>query len=211
MKKPQPSDAYQRFVKSIDNLSLDDWREGEGYDLDALEEIRPKERPLAIQLLSERLDNHGDWRDVEALAAIDLPEAREQLRKATKHANYQVNLRAAEELDGLGEDINMEELIIAALRGSEIYTGLTQALELAEEHPSERIKDTLLDIAVNGSDEGSRVNCAGLALYLGGKASEAFDWDYRPLFLKFGEEDRAIRLEGYREMCGLLGIAPALS
>lgn len=211
MPKSQPSDAYQRFVSSIDNLSVEDWREGEGYDLDALVEIRKKERPLAIRLLSERLDNHGDWRDVEALAAIDLPEAREQLRKATQHTNYQVKLRAAEELEGLGEDANMEDQIIAALRGSEIYSGLTQALELAEEHPTERIKDTLLDVALNGSDEGSRVNCAGLALYLGGKASEAFDWDYRPLFLKFGEEDRSTRLEAYREMCGLLGIAPALS
>ena len=211
MRKSQPSDAYQRFVKSIDNLTLDDWREGEGYDLDALAEIRPNERPLAIQLLAERLNDQGDWRDVEALAAIDLREAREQLRNATQHANYQVNLRAAEELDALGEDVNMEDQIIAALRGSEIYTGLSQALELAEEHPTERIKDTLLDVALNGSDEGSRVNCAGLALYLGGKSSEAFDWDYRPLFLKFGEEDRAKRLEGYREMCGLLGIAPTLA
>jgi len=49
-----------------------------------------------------------------------------------------------------------------------------------------------------------------LALYLGGKSSEAFDWDYRPLFLKFGEEDRTVRVEAYKELCRLLGIAPKL-
>ena len=50
------TDAYERFVRSIHNLSLEDWREGEGYRPDALAEIRKKERPLAIQLLSDHLE-----------------------------------------------------------------------------------------------------------------------------------------------------------
>jgi hypothetical protein len=156
-------------------------------------------------VLAEHLSYHGDWRDVEALAAIDIPEAREELRKATQHANYQVKLRAAEKLEEAGEDAGLEDQIIGALRGSAIYYGLTQALMLAEERPTERIKATLLEVARNGENREARVHCSALALYLGGKAKEAFDWKHRPLFLKFGEEDPGVREEAYRELCARLG------
>jgi len=189
-------------------LSMDDWRDGIGYDVAALAEITPVERLESVEVLAEHLRDHGDWRDVEALAAIDIPEAREEMRRATQHDNHQVRLRAAERLEETGEDAGLEDQIIGALRGSAIFYGLTQALMLAEEHPTEGIKATLLDVARNGENREARVHCSALALYLGGKASEAFDWAHRPLFLKFGEEDPAVREEAYRELCARLGHTP---
>ena len=189
-------------------LGYEEWKEGIGYDVEALAEITPEERSAAVEVLAEHLRDHGDWRDVEALAAIDIPEAREEMRRALQHDNHQVKLRAAERLEEAGEDAGLEDQIIAALRGSTTYYGLTQALMLAEERPTERIKATLLEVARNGEDRGARVHCSALALYLGGKAKEAFDWAHRPLFLKFGEEDPAVREEAYRELCARLGHTP---
>ena len=207
MRKPPPSAAYLRFLGSM-KLSMDDWRDGIGYDVAALGEIAPEERLAAVEVLAEHLRDYGDWRDVEALAAIDIPEARDEMRRATQHDNHQVRLRAAERLEEAGEDAGLEDQIIDALRGSAIFYGLTQALELAEEHPTERIKATLLDVARNGENREARVHCSALALYLGGKAKEAFDWAHRPLFLKFGEEDPGLREEAYRELCARLGHTP---
>jgi len=141
-------------------LSMDDWRDGIGYDVAALAEITPEERSAAVEVLAEHLRDYGDWRDVEALAAIDIPEAREEMRRATQHSNHQVRLRAAEKLEESGEDAGLEDQIIEALRGSAIFYGLTQALELAEEHPTDRIKATLLEVARNGENREARVHCS---------------------------------------------------
>jgi hypothetical protein len=208
MPNPERSAAYQRFLKSL-NIGLEEWREGIGYDLEALAEITPEERTAAVDLLRERLATRGDWRDVEALAAIGTPEAREVIRAARNHPNHQVQLRAAECLEAAGEDGQIEDHIIAALRGSELYYGLSQAIDLAEEHPTPRVQQTLRHVALNGRTPEARVNCAGLALYLGGQADEAFDWNHRPFFLRFGDEDRAVRLEAYRELCKRIGVQPA--
>ena len=99
--------------------------------------------------------------------------------------------------------------IIKALRETSLYGGFSQALDTAEEHPTPRIQETLLDLALNG-DEEHRIHCAALALYLGGKAEEAFDWNHRPFFLRFGDSDRNVQIEAYKELCARLGVAPKL-
>ncbi|SRR5258708_26159100 len=207
MPNPAPSPAYQRFLNSL-NIGLEEWREGIGYDTKALAEITPEERTAAVDLLRQRLRDRGDWRDVEALAAIGTPEAREAILVAQHHSDFKVRLRAAELLQEAGEDTRIEEQIISALRGADLQSGLSQAIDLAEQHPTSRVQQTLRHVALNGRTPEARVNCAGMALYLGGQADEAFDWNHRPFFLRFGEEDRAVRLEAYRELCQLIGVPP---
>jgi hypothetical protein len=103
--------------------------------------------------------------------------------------------------------VDLESVIIEALRGTDLSNGLSQAIDAAEEHPSPRIQETLLDLALNGNED-QRIQCAALALYLGGKADEAFDWNHRPFFLRFGEEDRKTQIEAYQELCQRLGVTP---
>jgi hypothetical protein len=62
------------------------------------------------------------------------------------------------------------------------------ALDLAESHPTPRVKRALLDCA-RLADPTTRVNAAAMLMYLCGKAEEAFDWNQRPFFLRFGTED----------------------
>jgi hypothetical protein len=207
MKKTlSPSPAYDKFIGSM-QLSYDDWHDGNSYDLDALEEIPESQRDAAVKVLADHLEKHPDWRDVEALAVLDTPEARKAIRKAVKDADLETRMHAAEQLIELGEKSDLEGTIIDALRNTGLGSGLSQAIDMAEEHPSPRIQETLLDLALNGTEE-QRIHCAALALYLGGKADEAFDWNHRPFFLSFGDEDRNKQIEAYKELCRRLGVKP---
>src|SRR6185503_4807588 len=128
-------------------------------------------------------------------------------RRASRNASPETRLYAAEQLLKLDEPANLESAIIEALRKTSLFGGLSEALDMAEEHPSARIQETLLDLALNGTEE-QRIHCAALALYLGGKADEAFDWNHRPFFLRFGDNDRNIQIEAYKELCSRLGVTP---
>ena len=201
-----PGPAYQKFLSSME-ISYSDWRDGDGYDLEALRNITKAERIAAVEMLSERLAATPNWRDIEALGLIDTPAARAAIRKAMEKADSETRLRAAEQLTDLGEPVDLDDVIIEVLRTSDLSNGLSQAIDLAKEHPSPRIQEALLDLALEGNYE-QRIHCAALALYLGGKADEAFDWNHRPFFLRFGEEDRHTQIEAYKELCARLGVTP---
>jgi HEAT repeat protein len=188
-------------------ISYVQWHDGEGYDLEALGNSTKAEQTAAVVLLGERLSSTPNWRDIEALGVINTPLARARIRLALMQADFETRLRAAKELDDLGETVDLESVIIEALRGTDLSNGLSQAIDAAEEHPSPRIQETLLDLALNGNED-QRIQCAALALYLGGKADEAFDWNHRPFFLRFGEEDRKTQIEAYQELCQRLGVTP---
>ena len=209
MKTVNSSPAYQEFLASM-QITVEEWREGIGYNLEALERVTDAERDSIVQMLAHRLETNPDWREIEALGAIGTPAAKKAIQAAAKNGDAETRMRAAAQLHEMGEPADLEKSIIDALRNTAIYGGLTQALDLAEEHPSPRIQETLLDLALNGAEE-QRIHCAALALYLGGKADEAFDWNHRPFFLRFGEEDRTVQIEAYKELCRRLGVKPKVN
>lgn len=200
----EKSEAYKTFLASM-NIGVDEWRDGIGFNLEALQNVTESERDELVETLSGRLISNPDWREVEALAAIGTPPAKSAIRNVLEHADAATQLYAAEKLAELGEAANLEEAIIKALRTTTAMEGLAKVLDMAEQYPSPRIQETLLGMALNG-DHYQRVYCAAPALYLGGKAKEAFDWDHRAFFLKFGEDDRAVQLEAYNELCRRLGV-----
>ena len=188
-------------------ITADQWRDGIGFDLDSLAALSASEKDSVTQLLASRLAEHGDWREMEALAAIGTPAAKDALRQALNSSKLETRLQAAKRLSEIGEPVDLEGIIIAALRGTGLSSGLSRALDIAEQHPSPRLQQALLDLALNGTEE-QRIHCAALALYHGGKADEAFDWNHRPFFLRFGDDDRRIQIEAYKELCSRLGISP---
>jgi hypothetical protein len=53
------------------------------------------------------------------------------------------------------------------------------------------------------------VHAAARLAFLYGKATSDFDWDLRPLFLRFGTPDKAERAAATAELGRLCGVDPA--
>jgi HEAT repeat protein len=75
----------------------------------------------------------ADWRDVEALVALDSPRARVLLRKALKSRNHEIATAVISYAPGLLTDEERTTALVAALESSRIYEGLTQTLLEVEE------------------------------------------------------------------------------
>jgi hypothetical protein len=204
-KNPSFTEAYEAFVASM-NIGMDEWRDGIGFDINSLQKVLDSERDALVRILAERLETNPDWREIEALGVIGTPAAKEAIRRAVEHGNRETRLYAVEQLAKMDEPENLERVIIETLRMTTLGSGLSKAIDMAEKHPGPRIQDALLDLALNGNED-QRIHCAALALYLGGKAKEAFDWNHRPFFLKFGDDDRKVQIEAYTELCERLGVA----
>jgi hypothetical protein len=201
---PEPrSAALQRFLDSM-ILDIDKWRDGEPYDLDALRAITPDEHWQVLSILEERLaDSRADWRDVDAVAALATPDADVVLERCASHADPAVRLRAAPHLASRGHRHVIQKQLLGILLDPHTTAPIDATMRLAEQHPTAYVKDALLDCAIRGAPH-LRVHAAALALYLAGGAKEPFDWDHRPLFLQFGEEEEATRAAAMSELRALM-------
>jgi len=164
-------------------IGYEQWHDGEGYDLEALAALKDEERTAAETVLLTHLATKADWRDVEALAALGTSGAMAAVKAASKHGNPEVRNRALEIMAAGGPEKAGPELENDIVRA--VASG---ALDLAESHPTPRVKRALLDCA-RLADPTTRVNAAAMLMYLCGKAEEAFDWNQRPFFLRFQTED----------------------
>jgi hypothetical protein len=197
-----PQGAVARFRESME-MNYDRWHDGTGYDLDILKTCTRAER-LEIEGLIAG-SPVTDWRDVEALAALDTRRAHDRLREALHSDDHRLAMAVLQEAPKLFTDGERTAALVAALEVAEIYTGLTQALEiLIEYHPPEVI--AALFRGLREREGGCAVHFAARLMYLHGKAKEPFDWEQRPFFLRFHTEDRAERESVLHELCALMGV-----
>jgi len=200
---PAQSPAVQRFIKSM-SLDMDRWRDGDGYDLSALQGLSNPEAACVLDLLNERLESSGaGWREVDALAALDIPPARMALGRLSTHPSAEVRLRAARALDEKNPAGATEHEIVRLLDDPDTDIGAAALMDRAEEYATPGVRAALLRCALDGAPH-LRVHAAALALFFGGGAAEPFDWSHRPLFLEFGEEDRAVRLAAMAKLEALM-------
>jgi hypothetical protein len=193
--------AYQRFQDST-VMTYERWHDGLGYDLEALTEMTGAERN---SVETDLINNTTNWRDIEALAALNTATAKAHIRKHIDQGSSEVRLAAARALAGDKEsDRAREDAIIHALQTAEPMNGLARALDMAAEHKSPRIVEAVLRCTLRPVPEVA-VNAAGLIYYLFGKTTEPFDWDKRPFFLRFGEGGAEQR-RAFADMCTELGI-----
>ena len=200
----RPTEAYKTFTAST-NISYEQWHDGIGYDLDALTQSSEQERThVAARLVRRLKSGEGDWRDIEALAALKVPETREALEKALPRAKPEMRLHIASALVAMGAPVEIDKIVADVLRRGTYGDGLSLALDLAVQHATPFLREVLLDCARNGKPD-VRVHAAALSLYLAGKAAGPFDWKHRPFFLQFGEEDEKTRERAYAELCRRIG------
>ena len=189
--------ATEAFLKSM-TVGFEQWHDGIGYDLAALGRVPEGEREFVETWLVEHLHQKGDWRDVEALVVLGTPRALAEVRTAREHANpevrkYVVQYLLSEEPEGAA---NLEDDVVRAIEGG--------AIEMAEQHQTPRVKQALLTLA-RDSDATTRVNAAAMLMYVCDLADDPFDWDQRPFFLRFGEDEaeRTVAWMELKEKTGL--------
>jgi hypothetical protein len=195
------SEAYERFISSM-TMDFEKWHDGIGYDLEALKQVTPEERTSIVKVLRS---NQITWREIEALEAIGSAEAMEGIHKAAKdERDGGTRMAALEAAHNASGKKDMDETLPAEIRKlTTIENGLTRALLLAEEYPTEKVKQALLWASWNRTE--ASMHCAALLAYLCGAAKEAFDWDLRPLFLRLGPNNSYFeRKKAFDELCALV-------
>ncbi|MCL4205573.1 MAG: hypothetical protein KJ000_24090 [Pirellulaceae bacterium] len=178
------------------------WREGVGYDLELVTAATPEERVTIEQLLLD--GGIRGWRDVEALAALDTPRAREALRAALHGPNPEVRSAVLRYAPDLVTDQERIAALVQSLRDAEFYGGLSQTLDhVAVFHPPEVVEALLRGVLERAGEVA--VHFAAMLAFIHGQAAEPFDMDQRPFFLRFNTDDRAERESAFRELCARLG------
>ncbi len=210
---PEPVDPdrpppLQRWRQSR-VITYDDWREGKGYDLGAIDDATPPQRE---QIIEDLLDNGlNDWRDIEAMAHIGGRIARRALRRCWRDGGIEQRMAMLRHAaDYIGE-AQRTQALVQALHEAPLREGLSVCLdEVGTQHAAgEAIAPAVMQAlwdALDRPDTEVTVNIAGLLAYLHGLADEPFDWDQRPFFLRFGDDDAAERAAAkalLRQRCGL--------
>ena len=188
-------------------IDYDRWKEGEGYDLEALRALDGTERDDVEQWLFDRAGN--DWRDLEALMALGSWRARAAVLEQLRRGSTEQRLWAARFLaDDPLLAADREAAVVRGLEQALLFGGLSLALDIATEARTPAMIEALFRAALRDEGEAA-VHAAARLAYIHGKAKEPFDWELRPLFLRFGEADRAAREVAFRELCALIDVDPA--
>ncbi len=175
----------------------------ESYDSAVIEKMTKRERKQLVDLLTIR--GEITWRDVEALAAIDTPEARAAVDAASKaHLLIDTRLAAAEVMNRQGCLPDLDAFLARQLRLlSEPANGLQRALEIARRHPSETVKQALLWASYNTTE--CAPHCARLLLTMAGVGKEPFDEKLKPMLDKLGLHNSYFdRKAAFDELCRLV-------
>lgn len=192
------SKAYQLFLDSM-ILNFERWHDGIGYDLEALAQLDSRERSLVEKLLIQNLIDKGDWRDVQALEALNTPSAIDAVDKARFHKKTKVRNYALRIIINSRDPGNTTKELNTELEEQLIQAVMQGDYQMAESMPTMRVKKALLD-SVLEVDREIRVSAAAFLLYICGQTSEPFDWNQRPFFLRFGEESGEELKQAWQEL-----------
>jgi len=186
----------QRFIASME-IDYEKWHDGIGYDLDTLCSLEGEARQQAEALLLARAAQ--DWRDIEALAALDSPRAQQALREALHSPKSEIALAVTHYAPHLVTDAQRTANLVTALETAEFYHGLSQAMDQAATyHPPEVL--AALWRGVLTREGGIAVSFAALLMYIHGQASSRFDMEQRPYFLRFNTPDMQARAQLVAEL-----------
>jgi hypothetical protein len=191
-----------RFIESM-NIDYEKWHDGVGYDLEALNEANKEERKAIEKILVNR--KPPNWRDIEALAILDTPGARQALIVSVLGGINEVNIAVLRYAPELINDELRTKLIVEALKSASFYYGLTQTLNIVEKyHPKEVVRELFHGILKREGDVA--VHFAAMLFYIYGKAETPFDWEKRSFYLKFNTEKLSDRKIIFQELCKKINV-----
>jgi hypothetical protein len=200
---PGRSAAFERFMASTD-IDYERWHDGVPYDLEALAQLQGDERAEIERWLLARADK--DWRDLEGLLALGSERGRAAVVEQLRHGSIEQRLAAARRLPPDPElEPDRERAVVDGLLEAEFVTGLRFALDLAIANPTPAVVDALFRAALRRE---SAVHAAAALAFVHGHAKEAFDWDRRPFYLQFNDDDPAVRAAAFRALCRECDVAP---
>jgi|GEM_PF-1414018 len=206
---PSPEQAdvvlFRRFEASM-VMNFEKWHDGIGYDLGAVRGMSPQGRRAVGELLIAR--GLRDWRDVEALACCDSPEARAALEAAMDGASHEIRNAVAAHASHLVSNSMRTASLVRGLDGADFFGGLSQTLDqVAVFHPPP-VVDALLRGTLDRAGDVA-VHFAAMLCYIHGCAPEPFDFEQRPFFFQFDAVQAADRQRAFAELCRKISIDPA--
>lgn len=185
-------------------MNYERWHDGIGYDLGLLKKATPEELMEIENLLVSR--GVDDWRDVQALAALDSPRARVLLKQTLKTGKPELRVAVMDYAPHLVSDAERVAALIAALESTQIFGGLTQTLlQVQSYHPPQIVEALLRGVLARPGETAAHF--AAMLMFIHGKAKTSFDWEQRPFFLKFNTDDRAERERLFCELCEKTGVS----
>jgi len=200
-----PNSVIARFTTSM-QIDFEKWHDGIGYDLTLIAQASAEERKAIEDMLLQR--RNEDWRDVEALAALDTDRAREALKQAFNNGSSTVRMAVHSYAPEVMTEQQRTASLVQVLQQGDRSGGLTQALlHVGSYHPAEVI--TALLRGLMEQDGATACHFAAMLYFLHGKAASAFDWDERPFFLRFNTDDMKEREAAVRELCETISVDPS--
>lgn len=197
--------VLERFQRSM-VIDQEKWRDGIGYDIDALKEASESDLRTIEKILTEHQPR--DWRDIEALAFINTPTARKVLSDAIKDDCSKVRMAVVRYMPDLVADKKRAASLVRALKKVQAFDDLSTILDEVENfHPPEIIK-ALLQGTLKKDGEIA-VHFAALLFFLHAKAESPFDMNHRPFFLRFNTENTVERKQAFRELCQIIEVNPS--
>jgi hypothetical protein len=187
------SGAFNRFQKSM-NIGYEQWHDGVGYDLEAIDQLTESEKKVVEGKLVPRAGN--DWRDIEALDRLGTPAAIQAILRVRQTGDVQIQL-TAHQYGPEPTEAEWERAIMNSLATAEIMTGLISALNCAIEHPSDPVVSMLWS-KVRDPKSGVAYHCASTLCCIGGAIDSIYDDKYRTLFLRLvgpASEDRSLAVQ----------------
>ena len=194
------TDAWRRFAESK-RIDYDRWKEGTGYDLEALASLSAESQ----RLVERQLTPPSGWRDVEALVALDTPTARETLRRAVLAGDIEVRLAVLSYAPALIDDDTRTDTILSALGEAAPFAGRAQTLDLVMEFHPPVVVQALFVWLLRARGEMAYHYAATLAAIYG-VVDSRYDWSLRPMYLAFNTDDPAARREAFLALCATLGV-----
>jgi hypothetical protein len=198
------SAALERFLASVVPV-WKEWADGQRYDVAALARLRPGERAEAVAVLTGR---DSTWREVEALAAIGTPAAREAIDAALQHhLSIDTRLAAAEARFAADPAFDLDGFLARQIRRLDRpANGLARALRLAEAHGGPATRQALLWASYNATECAPA--CARLLLRLTGVATEPLDPALERVLGKLGLHTSSFdRAAAFEALCRRVGMA----
>lgn len=199
------AEAVKRFRDSM-VMDFDMWHDGEGFDLSAIDDMTVQERKDLAALLRS---GQKTWRELEALAALDLEDVAtiiEDTSRTDASADNRMTAAAALHERGRMSRDDFEAKVCDEIRKlDKPGDGSVRILLEAQSLASVKVKQALLWSSWNRTEMS--MLCAALVLYLCGKAEDPLAWSHREwLFDLQPNNSYFTRKKAFDKVCGLIGM-----